>query len=82
MAALFAEGKHPNADAITQAVMDRRSERKPAGSKMWKRRRSGSGSRSRWMDTAPGFRVEVARRCAQVQHRCWGCRRDWPTGRR
>ncbi|MGB8381031.1 MAG: relaxase domain-containing protein, partial [Dermatophilaceae bacterium] len=25
MAALFAEGKHPNADAITQAVMDRRS---------------------------------------------------------
>jgi len=75
MAALFGEGKHPNADAITEQVMD-----KPAGG-------SGRlqdvqdairlGGPFAVIDSAPAFRVAVAKACAQLNAGL-GMPHGWP----
>src|SRR5450756_574 len=75
LASLFGEGKHPNADAITRELMNRagagsaRVEDVAAAIRL--------GQAFPVMDTAPAFRVEVARRCAQVNALA-GAPKDWP----
>jgi len=64
MAALFGEGKHPNADAITEQVMDKRA----GGSGRLQDVQDAIrlGGPFAVIDSAPAFRVAVARACAQV----------------
>jgi len=64
MAALFGEGKHPNADAITEQVMDKRA----GGSGRLQDVQDAIrlGAPFAVIDSAPAFRVAVAKACAQV----------------
>ena len=61
MAALFAEGLHPNADAIQARMMREGPTRGDAAAA---RAAASLGAPFKIMDTAPAFRIEVARRCA------------------
>jgi DNA primase catalytic core len=64
MAALFGEGKHPNADTITEQVMDKRA----GGSGRLQDVQDAIrlGGPFAVIDSAPAFRVAVAKACAQV----------------
>ena len=75
MASLFAEGKHPNADAITRQVMDKQAG--GTGQKTDAREAVRLGQPFVVMDTAPAFRVEVAKRCAEA-NAALGMPQDWP----
>ena len=67
MAALFGEGKHPNADAITERIMDKRA----GGSARLQDVEDAIrlGRPFAVIDTAPAFRVAVAKACAEVERR-------------
>ncbi len=75
MAALFGEGKHPNADAITEQVMDKRA----GGSGRLQDVQDAIrlGAPFAVIDSAPAFRVAVAKACAQVNAGL-GMPHDWP----
>ena len=75
MASLFAEGKHPNADAITRQVMDKQAG--GTGQKADAREGVRLGQPFVVMDTAPAFRVQVAKRCAEA-NAALGMPQDWP----
>jgi DNA primase catalytic core len=74
MAALFAEGLHPNADAIQARMMSLGST--PAHVHA-AREAVQLGKRYEVLDTAPAFRVEVARRAVEVNVAS-GMSRDTP----
>ncbi len=75
MAALFGEGKHPNADVITERIMDKRV----GGSGRLQDVQDAIrlGAPFAVIDRAPALRVAVATACARVNA---GLRmpRDWP----
>ena len=74
MAALFAEGRHPNADAITRDLVT------ASGGKAAPKDIAAAVALGRAypvVDTAPAFRVEVARRCGEVNAGL-GMPQDWP----
>jgi len=75
MAALFGEGKHPNADAITERIMDKRA----GGSGRLQDVQDAIrlGQPFAVIDSAPAFRVAVAKACAQVNAGL-GMPHDWP----
>jgi len=75
MAALFGEGKHPNADTITEQIMDRRA----GGSGRLQDVQDAIrlGAPFAVIDSAPAFRVAVAKACAQVNAGL-GMPHDWP----
>ncbi len=74
MAALFAEGLHPNADAIQARMMRLGS---TAAHVQAAREAVQLGKRYQILDTAPAFRVEVARRAVAVNVAA-GMPRDTP----
>ncbi len=74
MASLFAEGKHPNADAITRNLVTAsggRTAPKDIATAV------ALGRPFKLIDTAPAFRVQVASRCAEV-NAALGMPTDWP----
>ncbi len=75
MGALFGEGKHPNADTITEQVMDKRA----GGSGRLQDVQDAIrlGAPFAVIDSAPAFRVAVAKACAQVNAGL-GRPHDWP----
>ncbi len=75
MAALFGEGKHPNADVITEQIMDKRA----GGSGQLQDVQDAIrlGQPFTVIDSAPAFRVAVAKACAQVNAGL-GMPHDWP----
>ena len=75
MAALFGEGKHPNADAITEQVMDKRAGGSGRVQDVQEAIRLGAPFAV--IDSAPAFRVAVANACAQVNAGL-GMPHDWP----
>jgi len=75
MASLFAEGKHPNADAITRQLVAERGRKavRPQDIKA----AVALGRAFPVLDSAPAFRVQVAARCAEA-NAAWGMPTDWP----
>lgn len=74
MASLFAEGKHPDADAITRDLVT------ASGGRAAPRDIATAvalGRPFKLIDTAPAFRVQVASRCAEV-NAALGMPTDWP----
>jgi len=74
MASLFAEGKHPNADAITRDLVTAHG---ATGSRKDIETAVALGRPFKLIDSAPAFRVQVAKRCAEVNAGL-GMPRDWP----
>ncbi len=75
MAALFGQRKHPNADAITEQVMDKRAG--GSGRRQDVQDAIRLGAPFAVIDSAPAFRVAVAKACAQVNAGL-GMPHDWP----
>jgi len=74
MASLFAEGKHPNADAITRDLVTAHG---ATGSRKDIETAASLGRPFKLIDSAPAFRAEVAKRCAEVNAGL-GMPKDWP----
>ncbi len=74
MASLFAEGKHPNADAITRDLVTAHG---ATGSRKDIETAVALGRPFKLIDSAPAFRAEVAKRCAEVNAGL-GMPTDWP----
>jgi len=75
MASLFAEGKHPNADAITGRLVTERD--RQAVRPQHIDAAVALGRAFPVLDTAPAFRVQVATLCAEANVG-WGMPKDWP----